>query len=60
MAKGYTRKPRKHAVNPIERDKNFRSDELALAQLQEDNKRQIKYGPRGNLKPKSGTNSTFQ
>ena len=59
MAKGYTRKPRKHATNPIERDK-FRSDQLAHAQLVEDNKRQIKYGPRGSLKPKAGTNGTFQ
>lgn len=59
MAKGYTRAPRKKAVNPIERDK-FRSDQLAQAELVENNKRQIKYGPRGNLKPKAGTNGSFQ
>jgi hypothetical protein len=59
MAKGYTRKPRKKAVNPIERDTKFRSDQLAIAQLKEDNKRQIKYGPRGKMVPKAGTNGSF-
>lgn len=59
MAKGYTRKPRKKAVNPIEKDK-FASDELVRAQLVEDQKRQMKYGPRGSLAPKAGTNSTFK
>jgi len=60
MAKnGFTPKPRKKAINPIERDK-FRSDQLGLAALKEDNKRQIKYGPRGKMVPKAGTNDTFE
>lgn len=60
MAKnGFHAKPKPKAVNPILRDV-FRSDQLGLAQAKEDNKRQIKYGPRGKMVPKSGTNGTFQ
>lgn len=57
---GFQRKPRKKNVNPIIRDNKFRSDQLGLAQLKEDNKRQIKYGPRGKIVPKAGTNESFE
>lgn len=60
MAKnGFTPKPRKKAINPIEREV-FRSDQLARQDFAEDQKRQIKYGPRGKMVPKSGTNDSFQ
>ena len=65
--KGFTPKPRRKAVNPIETDSSgallmtkSQSAEAVRAQLVEDNKRQIKYGPQGKLVPKAGTNSTFK
>lgn len=60
MAKnGFQQRPRKKAINPIERDV-WRSDQLGLADKREEQKRQIKYGPRGKMVPKSGTNETFE
>lgn len=60
MAKnGFHQNPRKKAVNPIERDV-WRSDQLGMAELKENNKRQIKYGPRGKMVPKAGTNESFE
>ena len=60
MAKnGFQQRPRKKAINPIEKDV-WRSDQLARANSVEDNKRQIKYGPRGKMVPKAGTNDTFK
>lgn len=60
MAKnGFHQNPRKKAINPIERDV-WRSDQLGLADKREEQKRQIKYGPRGKMVPKAGTNDTFQ
>jgi hypothetical protein len=60
MAKnGFQQRPRKKAINPIERDV-WRSDQLGLADKREEQKRQIKYGPRGKMVPKAGTNDTFE
>lgn len=58
MARGVTSKPRPKAVNPIPKTK-WNSDDWALQQLKEDEKRQIKYGPKGKLVPKAGTNDSF-
>lgn len=60
MAKnGFQQRPRKKAINPIQRDV-WRSDQLGLAEAKENNKRQIKYGPRGKMVPKAGTNESFE
>lgn len=66
MASGVTPRPRHKATRPIEKDRTgellmtkSQGAELAEAQLREDNKRQIKYGPRGTFVPKAGTNDSF-
>ena len=59
MANGFHQKPRKKAINPIEKT-TFRSDQLANETLKEDAQRTKTYGPKGHSRPIAGTNGSFK
>ena len=66
-SKGFTPRPRPKAFHPIETDSSgelkmekSQSAEMVRAQAREDQKRQIKYGPKGKMVPKAGTNTSFK